>query len=62
MSERFIKPIATRPIELYEETGEDGMPIQIVIEHFRQGERYYRIIWRSDADPMVEDEAADAAE
>ena len=48
-----------RPDEIYEEGGEDGMPIRIVIEHLRCGQKYYRIIWRSDAEPVVEDEAAE---
>ena len=61
--------ITTLPIEVCQETGEDGTPltdeigtpITFVIDHCRQGEKYYRIIWHNDAEPVVEYEAPEGA-
>ena len=54
----FIKPEQTAPIEFREECGVDGEPVRVVLEHFRQGEHYYRITWRGEEPPLVDDEAA----
>ena len=50
----FIKPIQTADAEMITdaETGETvGM-----IEHYAQGSRRYRIIWRDGLEPLIEDE------
>ena len=48
----YIKPERTKDAEFIET--EDG--ITTTIEHYRQGDHYYRIIWSENAEPIVEDE------
>ena len=54
-----IELYKTRPDEHYEEMGEDGTPIFVTVEHYRQGTRRYKIIWRSNAEPIEEVDAAE---
>ena len=58
MSEHFIKPEQTAAPEYSEEIGADGERVTVCVEHYRQGDHCYRITWRSDAAPVVEDESA----
>lgn len=56
-----IKPARTADSEYSEETDADGNPVPVVVEHFRQGDHFYRITWRGDFPPVVEDESDPAA-
>ena len=58
MSEHFVKPVQTAAAEYSDEVGVDGERVTICVEHYRQGDHYYRITWRGDAAPVVEDEPA----
>ena len=56
MSAAYERPVQTAPAE-YEHDGETGEAVRM-IEHFRQGERFYRIVWdlTGGADSQVIDE------
>lgn len=57
-----ITPLRTAPSEFHLETAADGSPVQVTTEHFRQGEHFYRITWRGNAEPVVETEDAPTTE
>jgi hypothetical protein len=50
----MVKPIQTAETEYFidEQTGE----VVKIIEHFRQADHFYRIIWEDGKDPVIEDE------
>ena len=50
------KPVRTGEIEVSADTNQDGDVTNVIVEHFRQSDRFYRITWRDGHEPLVEDE------